>query len=282
MMGVRERIRASTSLRLRNSHGPRVNARWLAYAAWCRLRSTPSFTADQAATAARLRRRGLVVAGSSNPGTLPQQVRRRFDDVAQIDGLSALPKPYSALAPLIHEHLRDHGGVVEAFYGAHFRVSWIDIQRITPGTQPPGSSFCWHTDDTPPGVLKLFIYLTDTTRDTGAFRALDYAASDAALSRGMLASASPGAARVAAQRFVDEAAAAGAIVLEGGPGTVLLFDNNLIHKGTLPLRDDRIHVAMELMPFWRAPTVDDVARACVANIDGYFPPDPFALLRERP
>ena len=129
--------------------------------------------------------------------------------------------------------------------------------------------------------MKLFIYLTDTRESNGAFRAFDYEHTDQLLRLGMLESTHPGERRAKAQSIVPPGFDQWLTVVEGPKGMVFLFDNNLIHKGTLPLEGKRIHVSMEIMPSPTPLTEADLLKDCEKEIAEYFPVNPFRRMRAR-
>src|SRR5262245_19840705 len=49
--------------------------------------------------------------------------------------------------------------MLEAYYGSHFRYSYVEPYRTFPRDGELPKSWLWHQDAVPPGVLKLMIYL---------------------------------------------------------------------------------------------------------------------------
>jgi predicted SAM-dependent methyltransferase len=264
------------ALGIRNSHNP---IRILSYEAWrwyARLKSDAAFSQRDEQIAARFKRTGIAVLGVSNVEELARIVEEKLADVPIKDGFAQYPRRYnSLLVPHIFKLLQEHRGPIEAYYRSHFKVNWFEVQRIAPGYQRPGSSFGYHTDDAPDPVTKLFIYLTDTYESNGAFRAFEYEYSDPLLRRGMMAARSPGAPRERAQKLVSPDLEKRLTVVEGAKGTVFLFDNNLVHKGTLPRQGIRTHVSMELMPATTPITEAALLDKCDEAIAEYFPANPF-------
>jgi len=164
---------------------------------------------------------------------------------------------------------------INAYYGAHFKINWIDIQKIIPGEQSKGSSFSYHVDDSPHGIAKIFIYLTDTFKENGAFRAFNYAKTDGFIKKGILKTTQPGEVRNAYQHLITKQDEEGLSIVEGSAGTAFIFDNNLVHKGTLPLSGERIHISMEMMPSDRPFSLEDIKRACEREPSDFYDPRPF-------
>jgi hypothetical protein len=145
------------------------------------------------------------------------RLRRSLVEVPELESL------------LMHPHVR---GVVEAYFGSHFKVFACDIYRTFPEDPQAAavkfSSLKWHFDNCPESLLKIMIYLTDTRKDTGAISLVP----------------KPVSARLKRAGFWDRRKAAGfendinqnAVYLEGPAGTVLFFStHHCIHCATLPL-----------------------------------------------
>jgi hypothetical protein len=165
---------------------------------------------------------------------------------------------------------------IETFYDAHFQPYWIQIQRTIPGQVESGSAFQWHIDDNPRQVMKVFVYLNDVTEANGAFRALPYHDSQALL-RGGFRSWTPELRQLGQslvedhlKRFPDSER-----VLEGGQGTVLCFDNNLIHKGTLPIEGYRHVIQIEVYPSRKSLDLDAVRKSLLSPMTRDYPSDPY-------
>jgi hypothetical protein len=264
-------------LGIRNTHSLTSNLLYAAHRRYAKLRSRITSTAATEALALELSHNGIAVLGSSDVTLLSDVIEGQLQHVPMVDGYAQLPRIHNPkVVPHLFEVLRQHSAAIETCLGSHFRVNWFEVQKISPGRQPPGSSFGYHSDDTPVPVLKLFIYLTDTLESSGAFRAFSYAHTDRLLRMGMLESVHPGRRRSNAQALVPREMEEFLTVVEGAKGTVFLFDNNLIHKGTLPLKGVRTHVSMEIMPSSRPLTEADLMKGCDQEIKHYFPANPFS------
>ena len=223
--------------------------------------------------------KGVEILGRSNVDELAELVTTLLSEVPVQKGFCSLPRQLNvAVAPLIFRILEEHSAKIKSYFRSNFRVNWFEVQRIEEGLHDPGGSFDYHTDDVPDDVVKLFIYLTDCTESTGAFRTFDYQVTDDLIRQGMLTSASPGQARANAQQLISKDLEKNLMVIEGRKGTVFIFDNNLIHKGTLPRYGQRISVSMELMPAVEELNIDDFSKNCALPIKEYFPRNPFYLL----
>jgi hypothetical protein len=266
------------ALGVRNTHSLRQNLLYFSYRKYAQLKSRITPSEHGLAQARALRDTGIANLGTADVTELAKLVEDNLAQVPLVDGYAQLPRRYNPLlVSELFRILREKRGAIEAYYRSYFRVNWFEVQKIAPGLQPPSSSFGYHLDDTPVPVIKLFIYLTDTSEATGAFRAFDYEHTDDLLRRGMLESVFPGERRAKAQSLVTPEYETVLRVVEGQKGTVFLFDNNLIHKGTLPRQGFRVHVSMEIMPSPTPLTQDALMKDCEKDIQVYFPPNPFRV-----
>ena len=64
-------------------------------------------------------------------------------------------------------------------------------------------------------------------------------------------------------------------VLEGSAGTVLMFDNNLIHKGTVPVVGYRSIFQIEIYPSNKKLTLSNVKKSIANQIGKDYPSNPF-------
>lgn len=264
------------ALGIRNTHGIRLNLLYLLYEWYCRLKSRISCSTEEMVFARQLDRTGIASIGIVDVNELARISEEKLNEVPVVDGYAQFPRRYNPLlVPHLYRILQQKKSAIEACLRSHFKVNWFEVQKIAPGQQSAGSSFAYHTDDTPLPLVKLFIYLTDARESNGAFRAFDYKHTDQLLRLGMLESTHPGERRAKAQTLMPPGFDESLSVVEGPKGTVFLFDNNLIHKGTLPREGIRIHISMEIMPSPRPLTEADLLRGCENEIQEYFPVNPF-------
>jgi hypothetical protein len=181
----------------------------------------------------------LVSTLARKVGELAERHYRPEDTKAGSTGIPdcrrAVPEVLGCLAPPVTETL-------ERFYRSHFKIYFIDVHRLIPMDGPPVSSWLWHSDNNPAPVLKVMVYLTDTTEQTGAFRAVPWPLSRSILRRGFRD-------RNHAEPFLAELNdRANQVIMEGKPGTVMIFTNNLLHKATPPRERFRDTVVFEVCP----------------------------------
>lgn len=266
----------SIALGMRNTHGFKRNLRYFLYGIYCRMKSGIACSVRDIAIARELHQTGIAKIGVSDVSEMARIAEEKLAAVPLVNGYAQFPRQYNPLlVPHLFRVLQENSGPIEACFRSHFRVNWFEVQMIAPGQQPSGSSFGYHIDDTPLPLIKLFIYLTDTGEANGAFRALDYRDTDDLLRRGMLDSVPPGEKRAQAQRLVTPDHEKRLRVVEGPKGTVFVFDNNLVHRGTLPRQGKRVHVSMEIIPSPVRQTLDALSRDCEKEVQEYFPINPF-------
>ena len=129
---------------------------------------------------------------------------------------------------------------LEAYFSSYFKIYCAEIYRLVPTNDPPQASGLWHTDNYPPGLLKAMIYLTDTTDANGALRVHPRPATRWLLRHGFFD-------RFHADPF-REPLNTRYVSLEAPAGSIVLWDSNLVHKGTPPTSGQRDAVAFKFLP----------------------------------
>jgi hypothetical protein len=130
--------------------------------------------------------------------------------------------------------------VLKACFGSQFKIYSSEVYRTTPTNDPPTASGLWHTDNYPPGIYKVMVYLTPCDRNTGALRIHPMPSTRRLLREGFFN-------RSKAERFMEKLER-NSIHIEGPPGTVLIWNSNVIHKATPPKTGLRDLVAFKLVP----------------------------------
>lgn len=146
------------------------------------------------------------------------------------------------LMPRLHEFLTrgETAEVLTGYYRSRYRIQSAYVYRLIPGASPPSMSWLWHSDDVPPGLIKVMVYLNDTREANGAFRGVDSRLSWRLLRSGFQDRTKAGA-------FVPTLESK-ATVFEGPPGTSVIFDNNILHKATAPREGFRDAVVFTVVP----------------------------------
>lgn len=272
-MDLKNRI----GLLFRNNWGIKINMVYWLHLQYCRLFSkTVAFSKREKEQAKQAWQQGYAKIGIANVIELNRKVAEKFEAIPLVNGYAALSRAeVQELAEQIFYVIKELAPSVCAYYKSSFKINWIDIQKIEPGVQPKGSSFSYHIDDSPYSIAKIFIYLTDTYRDNGAFRAFNYAWTDKFLRKGLLKSSQPGEVRNRCQTIISEEDEKFLNVIEGQSGAAFIFDNNLAHKGTLPIQGCRMHISMEIMPSIQPLTVEEIRKACSKIPKDNYSPKPF-------
>lgn len=159
------------------------------------------------------------------------QLVRPFD----IDGLSDL------CAPIMNELERK-------VYGSHAIVDNVYVYRSPVSRQTPRASWLWHYDNHPYEVLKVMIYLTDVTDGTAPFEYLRRAGSLRPL-HGSPIAPGYGHGRIADQelrRRLNDGYESHTVI--GPAGTMLIFDDNIIHRGNLAREGHRDVLVLQVRP----------------------------------
>lgn len=195
------------------------------------------------------------------PKLVPQLIPDRTEDIAairngdvitiqltdpfDIEGLEELCRP-------IMEELE------QKIYRSYAIVDKVYVYRSPVSRQIPDASWLWHYDNHPHAILKVMIYLTDVSDQSAPFEYLRCAKSLKPVLGSPLAPLY-GASRIS-ERVLARYFSKG---FEGhkvtGPrGTIILFDNNIIHKGNLALQTYRDVITFQTRPvsFKRGPYID--------------------------
>lgn len=244
----------------------------------CRLFSRSLIVAEPwaAQKAKEIHENGFTKIDPRSVEELARRVGEFFSLMKIENGAANLPRENAAtLAPIIYELvLGDVEQVLSAYYGSFVQPYWINIMRYVKGDRTPDSSFGYHIDDNPKQLLKIFIYLNDTFESNGAFRTFNYQKSRELIGKGFISSSEE--LRCDSQKYITpEDEKSNLQILEGRAGTVLIFDNNLIHKGTLPRTGYRDVVCIEIYPSDRCWRLDDFKKGLQIPITIDYPANPF-------
>ena len=287
-MGIATRLAtAINSLRDRNRFAKNgntlsseLNRLYAQHHADCRKKSIIQSNADDLTTAALLAKDGMVKLPPLEPNAISEiseRVKQHFASIPSENGFAYAKLDFAqTLAPFVYEAMRARvAGVLEAYYRSHFQPYWSRILHYESGyVHPPSSSFGYHIDDNPKQLLKVFFYLNDTRESNAAFRAFDYSASRKLLKKGFISSSE--ALREKSQALVTDAFVKENLrILEGDAGTILIVDNNLVHKATVPQEGYRDALVVEVYPAERPFTEESIRRALGAEIKTDYPLDPY-------
>lgn len=179
----------------------------------------------------------------------------------------------SLTASYIYKILCEFTDHIEAYFNSNFQTYWISIYKTYPGRALQDSSFAWHQDEDPRAVHKIFIYLNDVNRNNGALRTFDRITSKKLFGMGFISN-SPES-RINSQKIVNESFEKKSHWIEGEAGTVLIFDNNLVHKGTFPEKGFRTVIAIEIFPSRKKISLKDIEKSMIMPMIDDWPKNPY-------
>lgn len=163
----------------------------------------------------------------------------------QVDGLEDL------CAPLMTELERN-------VYGSYAMLDKVYVFRSTVCHLNPRASRLWHYDNHPREIIKLMIYLTDVDAGTGPFEYLRETGTLRAVCGSPLAPLF-GNSRVSTEAIkLHLANGLEKHMVIGPTGTMILFDNNMIHRGNLAQDGARDALVLQMRPatFKTRPYID--------------------------
>lgn len=261
-----------------NSLGMRVNALWWMHKQYCRLIylfSNGRFRYDKSFSA-EIRKHGYICLGKNDVAELSNYIDANFSKVPQDrfgqSLLSRISDEY--ISDAVYKILNSNKQKIESILGTYFQCYWIRCQRnIALGYDLTDDSFGFHTDDNPREIYKIFLYLNDTFESNGAFRTFDYKITKNLIKEGFR---SYGVSeRNSSQRLISGALIHELNVIEGEAGTILMFDNNLIHKATVPKKGYRDIFQIEIYPSTKPLTSRNVKNSLSKKINKDYPKNPF-------
>ena len=143
-----------------------------------------------------------------------------------------------------------------AVLGCHAVVNQVNLIRNVPTSAPPASSWLWHYDNKPDEACKILVYLTDVGAEDGAFEYLRRPATGEVV---RIESSRPSPETVLPPRWPQSRVPTEAIDRYGefgfrphrvvGPrGTLIAFDNNCVHRATVPTGRPRDALILNLRP----------------------------------
>ena len=250
----------------------RTNLSLLGYLYYCRLKSRNTLKRQNVRTAIlahvqNLRTRGFTILDSGlNVDNLEKAVSKYYQEIFELKNGYAEMKQEEAkkLAPLFENVFEAIAPIITRHYQSYYKPLWGVIQRIVPGDADNNSSLGFHSDNNPVTSLKFMVYLQDTTRDGGAFSIFDRGTMKKlckeenyiSQSNSMRANAHA-ALRTRFGAELDKWIHS----CVGKKGSIVIFDNNLIHKGTLPKSGKRDTVVFQLFPSEKPCSMSDIEHA---------------------
>lgn len=158
-------------------------------------------------------------------------------------------------------------------FGSYVVVDKVYVYRNLVSRQRAQVSWLWHYDNHPTEVLKVMIYLTDVDSGSAPFEYVWNSTSKEALS--FAPKPLVGNSRLKAERVAQYLSDGWEVAQATGPqGTLVLFDDNVLHRATIATERHRDVLALQLRPatFNSARRVDPRWSGSFEHVD--FNPDP--------
>jgi hypothetical protein len=165
---------------------------------------------------------------------------------------------------------------LKKYFKSNYKIFWVNILQMTPvKNHDDDESLLWHYDDNPIGILKIFIYCSNQDKDTGAFTFIELEKSEKIKCDGFFTYTTED--RIKNQNmFFKNIDNTDINIAAGAEGSILVFQNNIVHKGNLPLRDKRNLIALEVMPSTSEMTDEDLRKVLEKPFTIDFPKNPFS------
>jgi hypothetical protein len=135
-------------------------------------------------------------------------------------------------------------------------------------------SLIYHFDDNPTGVLKTFIYVNSQDENNGAFKTLLKKESNYLKNKGFLSYTTED--RIENQKMITQSNFNNkTLTFSAEEGSILVFENNIIHKGNLPKKDYRDLIVLETIPSYKDLIIEDLSRSLMRPVITDYPVNPF-------
>lgn len=218
---------------------------------------------------------GFYILGISNSGLseLATHVESLFSQKPLNKYRELIPNQDPLIANYVYKSLKSVENSIKSIYQSNFQTYWIKIYKTIPGENDPNSSFAWHQDADPRSALKIFIYLNNVNKKNGALHLFDRKVSRSLFYKGFISNTPDS--RVYSQKIISKKFLKLSKFIEGKAGTMFIFDNNLIHRGTFPLSGYRTVISIEILPSKEKLNYNNVIRALSKQISDDFPSNPY-------
>jgi len=155
-------------------------------------------------------------------------------------------------------------------FGCYIHCDNIKIYKTPKQSTPPKSSWVWHFDNNPREQIKVMIYFNDVKKDSGSFRYLEKDNGGVKITssqqdykywyNGKRHKFEALGIHWTGQRNLEnvvsnliKAKNCKIVDVVGKAGTAILFDNNILHKGTIPSQGFRYAATLQLKPIHLCP-----------------------------
>lgn len=147
-------------------------------------------------------------------------------------------------------------------YGCYLNLTRAYIYKNIKTNQPVESSWMWHWDNHPNEMIKIIIYLTDTSADDGPFQILRNkdTGSGYRMPTNRLGPQQWGnhtvkkcypECRISGQeikKLLNKKKNLQPFKITGNRGKIIIFNNNIIHKANIPKKNERIILTLQVKP----------------------------------
>lgn len=166
--------------------------------------------------------------------------------------------------------------IEQRVYGAHVIVDKVYVYRNLVSRREGEVSWTWHYDNHPVGIMKIMIYLTDVHEENGPFEYMR--------SRGTHEALYMSPRPLSGYGRISHSAARGYLShryeshkVTGPAGTMVLFDENVVHRANIATSGFRDAVMLQIRPatFPPASFIDPRWTGSFEHVD--FNPDPYHL-----
>jgi hypothetical protein len=231
----------------------RINLKFWLY--WHRCRKATGSSRKQSSAriknlAGELRERGFLIFPPQTDGDLAASLNAKVADlmrsgrctvgIGQEDWFIHVPDVMNTLPEITFLIQPDVVATIEEYFGSYFKIFTAEMYRIVPSQKPPDASGLWHTDNYPPGMVKIMVYLTGCDEKTGALKVHPWSTTRRLVRRGFFKRD-----HIAPYHDLLESHW---VPIEGPAGTTLLWDSNIVHRATPPTSGIRDAVAFKFIP----------------------------------
>jgi hypothetical protein len=263
-----------------------VNLRYVKYGRYCQQHSkdVPPTSAEKWPFRSE---EPVTVRSALNPDTAASMVQLISDAIGSgtVQPSAEMPFFYSIPEPLkfFGESILDIfdgplGAALQTVLGSHFRIEWLDCYRTIPGESK--KSWLWHIDNDPPFVIKVLLYLNDSTMENGATRILSTKDTKTSFEHGYFGVYDS---ERTSELLSTDWAKAGQIkeqIPERKAGDAMIFSTNNLHRGGTVRSGFRDVMSFLLVPSpipWR--TAYQRTGQNYVHLASGFPSDPMQFLK---
>ncbi len=185
------------------------------------------------------------------PALPPGSTEERVEDLAAVKDGAVIaiqlknPLALEGLQDLCSPVMRE---VEQQIYGSYALLDKVYVYRNAVSRQAPQGAWLWHYDNHPFEILKIMIYLTDVDDESAPFEYLRYPGSMRAVAGARLTPLY-GDSRVTKEELACYLAD-GLVPhrITGPRGTMIVFDNNMIHRSNLAVHTHRDVLILQVRP----------------------------------